>query len=147
VRDVPLLPPAADAVRGYRMSLPAAAIGTALLFPSESGGCHGPSYNMAWTDKPYRKNGKMGLRVGWARKAGVINKSFHVLRHTCGCHLLQGTWRQWVGELDIKDVSAWLGHSDINVTQRHYAALSKDSLTNRVQRVLRSRPFNESGEL
>jgi integrase len=61
--------------------------------------------------------------------------------------LLQGTWRQWVGELDIKDVSAWLGHSDISVTQRHYAALSKDSLTNRVQRVLRSRPFNESGEL
>lgn len=148
VRDVPILPPALEAVRAYRASLPAAAIGTALMFPSESGGVHGPSYNMGWTDKLYRRKGVLKMSPGWARKAGVINKSFHVLRHTCGCHLLMGTWKQWCGEMTLQDVSHWLGHSGIEVTQDHYAAFSKDSLTNRVQRVLRGKPSNEgTGEL
>jgi len=48
--------------------------------------------------------------------------------------------QQWVRE---QDVCTWLGHSDIGVTQRHYAALSKDSLTSRVQRILSAKPRNE----
>lgn len=143
VRDVPLLPPALDAVRAYRASLPAAPIGTALLFPADGDGCHGPSYNMQWTDKLYRRGDQLQMTAGWARKAGVVGKSFHVLRHTCGCHLLQGTWSRWTGPLSMQDVSTWLGHSDIGVTQRHYAALGKDSLTSRVQRILSTRPRNE----
>lgn len=138
VRDVPMLPPVVDALRSFRASLKTAAIGTALLFPSDSGSCHGPSYTMAWTDKPYRKGGEYRVREGWARRAGIVGKSFHVLRHTCGCHLLQGTWDEWTGALDLKDVMVWLGHSDFGVTQRHYAAFARDALTNRVQATLRS---------
>lgn len=145
VRDVPLLPPVAEAVRAYRKSLTAATIGTALLFPSDSGSCHGPSYTMGWSDKFYRRRGKLRMQEGLARKAGIINKSFHVLRHTCGCHLLQGTWKHWVGEFGMQEVSTWLGHSGIQVTEKHYATLGKDSLTNRVQRVLHSKPSNDEG--
>ena len=49
---------------------------------------------------------------------------FHDLRHTCASHLLMGTWgRAW----KIEEVCAFLGHSDITVTQR-YAHLSPDHL-------------------
>lgn len=143
VRDVPLLPPVAEAVREYRKSLTTAAIGTALLFPSDSGSCHGPSYTMGWADKFYRRRGELRMQSGLARQAGIINKTFHVLRHTCGCHLLQGTWRQWVGNIGMQDVSKWLGHTSISVTERHYADLGKDSLTNRVQRILSAKPSND----
>ncbi len=49
---------------------------------------------------------------------------FHDLRHTCASHLVMGTWgRQWT----VNEVSAFIGHSDISVTQR-YAHLSVDHL-------------------
>ncbi len=142
LRDVPTLPPVIEAVRAYRASLAAAPIG-GLMFPSDSGGCHGPSYTMAWTDKSYRKAGKLKTRVGWATKAGIVGKTFHVLRHTCGCHLLMGTWEPWTGPLELKHVSAWLGHSSEQVTREHYAQFARDSLTNRVQQVLMARPRRE----
>lgn len=145
VRDVPLLPPVAEAVRAYRKSLNTTPIGTALLFPTDSGSCHGPSYVMGWSDKYERRGGKLRMTPGWARKAGIIGKSFHVLRHTCGCHLLQGTWKHWVGSFEMQHVSTWLGHTSISVTERHYATLGKDSLTNKVQRVLNAKPENDEG--
>lgn len=143
IRDVPALPPVLEAVRAYRASLTAPPIG-GLMFPAETGSPHGPSYVMAWTDKPYRKNGQMHVREGWARRAGIVGKTFHALRHTCGCHLLMGTWAQWTGPMEMHDVSRWLGHSSILVTQRHYAQLSKDALTQRVQRQLRAARREES---
>lgn len=139
IRDVPALPPAVDAVRAYRASLAVTPIGSALMFPADGGGCHGPSYTMAWTDKLYRKNGELRTRTGWATRASVTGKTFHALRHTCGTHLLMGTWERWTGPLELKHVSAWLGHSSEEVTRRHYARFSKDALTNRVQRVLSAR--------
>lgn len=141
VRDVPALPPVIEAVRAYRASLATPPIG-GLMFAADGGSCHGPSYTMAWTDKLYRKGGQLRVREGWARKAGVIGKTFHVLRHTCGCHLLMGTWKHWTGPLEMHDVSRWLGHSSIAVTERHYSQLSKDALTNRVQRVLNATKLN-----
>lgn len=141
-RDVPALPPVVEAVRAYRASLPAAPIG-GLMFPTESGSVHGPSYTMAWSDKLYRKGGELRTRVGWATKAGIVGKTFHVLRHTCGCHLLMGTWEEWTGPLELKHVSAWLGHTSEEVTRRHYAQFARDSLTNRVQDVLRAQKRRE----
>lgn len=135
VRDVPALPPVIDAVRAYRASLGVTPIG-GLMFPSDSGSPHGPSYTMAWTDKLYRKAGELRTRVGWASKAGIVGVTFHALRHTCGCHLIMGTWEQWTGPMELKHVSAWLGHSSEEVTRRHYAQFSRDALTNRVQRQL-----------
>jgi len=145
VRDVPALPPVVDAVRAYRASLATPPIG-GLMFAADGGSCHGPSYTMAWTDKPYRKGGEMRVREGWATKAGIAGKTFHVLRHTCGCHLLMGTWKHWTGPLEMHDVSRWLGHSSIAVTERHYSQLSKDALTNRVQRVLNATKLRKEDE-
>lgn len=135
VRDVPALPPVVDAVRAYRASLAAAPIG-GYMFAADGGGVHGPSYTMAWTDKQYRKGGQLHTRIGWAKKAGISGKTFHALRHTCGCHLIMGTWANWTGPLEMHDVSRWLGHSSVLVTQRHYAQLSRNALTNRVRRTL-----------
>lgn len=45
----------------------------------------------------------------------------HDLRRTCGARLLRDG-------VSIEVVSAWLGHSDIGVTQRHYAFLNVDNL-------------------
>lgn len=146
LRDVPALPPVVEAVRSYRQSLEAPPIG-GLMFPSDTGGCHGPSYTCAWTDKLYRKGGKLRSRIGWASKAGIKGKTFHSLRHTCGCHLLMGTWAKWTGPIEMHDVSRWLGHSSIAVTETHYAQLSKDALTNRVQRVLRAMERKKENEV
>jgi integrase len=54
--------------------------------------------------------------------AGIMEDiTLHDLRRTCGARLL----REGVS---IEVVSSWLGHSDIKVTQRHYAFLNVDSL-------------------
>jgi integrase len=75
----------------------------------------------------------MELRVtpGWRSKASVRPEiDFQHLRHTCGCHLLQGTWTP--RPLTMAEVSRWLGHSSIKVTERHYAALTSNNLHNAV---------------
>jgi integrase len=145
VRDVPALPPVVEAVRAYRASLPTPPIG-GLMFAADGGGCHGPSYTMAWTDKSYRRNDELRVRRGWASRAGIRQVTFHALRHTCGTHLLMGTWEQWTGKLEMKHVSAWLGHSSEQVTRKHYAQFSKDALTNMVQQVLMARPRRNESE-
>lgn len=47
---------------------------------------------------------------------------WHDLRRTCGCRLLQDR------KLSMLEVSKWLGHSSIKVTERTYAFLAKDAL-------------------
>jgi integrase len=133
-RDVPQLPPVTAALKAYRESLRVRPIGEALLFPTRDGSCHGPSFTFGWADKRYRKKGILHTKRGWASELGV-EYSFHTLRHTCGCHLLMGTWRAWVGELELKHVSSWLGHSSEEVTRKHYAQFSRDALTNRVAKL------------
>jgi integrase len=54
---------------------------------------------------------------------------FHDLRHTCASHLLQGTWAPlWLTRpLRLEEVSQWLGHGSIAVTQR-YAHLCPEAV-------------------
>lgn len=124
-RDVPLLPPAFEALKAYRATLSPLPI-AGLVFPGD-GGCHRESYNAGWRDKPYRTaDGKRKTTLGWRSKAGIRDVvNFKDLRHTCGCHLAQGSWTRPFTLLEIK---RWLGHSTIAVTERHYATLTSDNL-------------------
>lgn len=63
-----------------------------------------------------------------ARRAGVENITFHDCRRTCGCRLLQ------IYRFQIAEVSAWMGHSSVSVTQKHYAFLTAESLHRAVER-------------
>ena len=53
---------------------------------------------------------------------------WHDLRRTCGCRLLQDH------QLTMTEVSKWLGHSSVLVTERNYAFLSKEALHDAVRR-------------
>ena len=60
-------------------------------------------------------------RANRARGAGqpaIAHVSWHDLRRTCGCRLLQDH------RLPMDYVSRWLGHSSVRVTEKHYAFLS-----------------------
>ena len=130
LRDVPLLPPALDALRAWRASQASVPI-AGLVFPADGGGCHSDSYTAGWRDKPQRdKQGELVVRKGWATRAGIRSEvDFRDLRHTCGCHLAQGTWTR---PFTLHEIKRWLGHSSIAVTERHYAALTSDNLHNAV---------------
>jgi integrase len=57
------------------------------------------------------------------RRAGLKEHvAWHDLRRTCGCRLLQNHG------LTMVEVSKWLGHSSVLVTERHYAFLDKQAL-------------------
>src|SRR5581483_6543371 len=62
-----------------------------------------------------------GLRAA-CRRAGVKDVRWHDLRRTCGCRLLQDH------RMSMEEVSAWLGHSSIAVTEKIYAFLEIDHL-------------------
>jgi integrase len=53
---------------------------------------------------------------------------WHDLRRTCGCRLLQDL------EFEMKEVSVWLGHTSVAVTEQHYAFLKVDSLQGSLER-------------
>lgn len=124
-RHVPLLPEAVAALRAWRDIKPG--IGEALVFPADphprgktiqsrrGGGCHHSGYDAGWPD--------VWRRAGFPRRM-----RFHDLRHTCGSHLVMGTWTGGPrGALRLEDVRMWLGHSTISVTER-YAHLAPDYL-------------------
>jgi len=135
VRDVPLLPPAVAALKAWKATYATTPI-AGLVFPRKDGRSHDEFYVAGWRDKPRRvmqADGAIELRVtpGWRTKAGIRPElAFQHLRHTCGCHLLQGTWTP--RPLTISEVSRWLGHSSIDVTERRYAALTSNNLHNAV---------------
>lgn len=64
--------------------------------------------------------------------ASIEPFSWHDLRRTCGCRLLQGNGLGWMTRppkrLTMDDVREWLGHASVTVTERHYAFLNVDSL-------------------
>lgn len=62
-----------------------------------------------------------GLKAA-AMRAGVADVRWHDLRRTCGCRLLQDR------RMSMEQVSKWLGHSSIAVTERAYAFLNVDHL-------------------
>lgn len=53
---------------------------------------------------------------------GIEHVEWHDLRRTCGVRLLRDH------HMSIERVSLWLGHSNINITERTYAFLSVDDL-------------------
>ena len=122
-RDVPLLLPPLVALRTWKAAQKATPIGGTPVWPRDDGGCHGESYTAVWRSKT---DGDRYIE-GWREKANVREEiSFLALRHTCGCHLVQGTWTP--RRLDLHEVKRWLGHSSIAVTERHYASLTADNL-------------------
>lgn len=133
IRDVPLLPPAAEALEALKREQAKRGMIGGLVFPAADGGLHHASYTANWRDKPERRGGKLCTFKGWRSRAGIrAQVNFHALRHTCGCHLLQGTWakRGWLKRaLRMQEVSLWLGHSSVGVTEAHYATLAPDSLS------------------
>lgn len=109
VRRVPLLRQAREALTAWRVSAPG--IGTALVFPADGGGCHAEGYEAGWAT--------------WGRRAGIERRvRFHDLRHTCGSHLVQGTWGK---PMRLEDVRQWLGHASVTTTER-YAHLAPEGL-------------------
>lgn len=127
-REVPLLPWAITAIVAYRDSLkrtPKLGEYVFLRANTPSGYKHPRSERFA---KAYTFGWRKTDRYQTARaRAGIRDEvKFHALRHTCGCHLLQGTWTK--RPLPIQLVSKWLGHSSIAVTERHYATLISRNL-------------------
>jgi integrase len=135
-RDVPLLAPARAALTAWKATLEPTPI-AGLVFAADGGGCHNRSYTAGWRDQPMTVGDAIEVRPGLRSRAGIRDEvaAFHALRHTCGSHLLQGTWapRYLPRALTMQEVSKWLGHSSIAVTERHYAALSNDSLRRAVR--------------
>ena len=129
LRDVPLLPPALAALKAWKAEHPTPPI-AGLVFPREDGKCHDESYVAGWRDK-LDKSRSDEPAPGWATKARIRPEvTFQCLRHTCGCHLAQGTWTP--RPLTLHEIKRWMGHSSISVTERHYAALTSDNLHNAV---------------
>lgn len=109
-REVPLLPPARDALQAVRRDLGAVPMPSNIVWPAADGGCHHASYTGQW--------------ARYASRALKRHVRFHDLRHACASHLVMGSWgRVWLLH-EVRDV---LGHSSISVTER-YAALSPDSI-------------------
>lgn len=62
-----------------------------------------------------------------ARRAGITDRPlWHDLRRTCGCRLLQEHG------LTMLEVSQWLGHADVRITQQRYAFLNVRALQNAI---------------
>lgn len=72
------------------------------------------------TSRRYADLGK-GL-AGAAKRAGIKPLTWHDLRRACGCRLLQDHG------LSMEQVSRWLGHSSVLVTERAYAFLTTEHL-------------------
>src|SRR5262249_54160531 len=102
-REIPLLPRAA----GILARLPTRLHSPYVLVNPETG-------------TRYQQLNK-GL-MGAIKRAGVDRLTWHDLRRTCGCRLLQDR------RLSMEQVSRWLGHSSVLVTERAYAFLETEHL-------------------
>lgn len=127
IRRVPLLAPAAEALRAWRAeSFEAEKQKTdraaALVFPSPRGGAWHEDHEFGWPDT---RRGAQGMSPGVKTRCGIAREvRFHDLRHSCASHLVMGTWgRTW----RLDEVRDLLGHSDVETTQR-YAHLSPEHL-------------------
>lgn len=115
-RSVPMLRPVRDALDAWRKAGGAVQL-SGLVFTAPSGSNYADGYDANWATQ-------------WRKKAGCASHvRFHDLRHTCGSHLLMGTWGRAFKLTEIKD---WLGHADITTTQR-YAHLAPGALAGKVR--------------
>ena len=115
-RNVPMLKPLRDALHAWQR-VGGAVRASGPVFPSDHG-LYGDSYDASW-------------ETMWRRKSGTRpSVRHHDLRHTCGSHLVMGTW---MGRgLTLLEVRDWLGHADVQTTQR-YAHLAPGALGNSVR--------------
>lgn len=98
---------------------------------------------------PYVLHKEAGQRYGTMRvklrrvlsSAGLELASWHDLRRTCGCRLLQ------VHKLQMHAVSAWLGHHSVTLTEKVYAFLRVDDLHEAVGTVRGVSTDNETQEI
>lgn len=79
------------------------------------------------TRRPYRHMNR--ALAGAARRAGIEPLTWHDLRRTCGCRLLQQH------RLSMEEVSLWLGHSSVTTTEKSYAFLDEQHLQQAVERL------------
>jgi integrase len=155
-RRAPLLPQAVELLRAWK-EVSKRTGPTDLVFAHNDGSPYALGYDGGWEDKRERfdlsklenlqrraargsikiveidrKEGMVLVETPGVRsRAGIAPRrhdgsrvTFHALRHTCATSLLNGLWgRQWT----IEEISAYLGHSSINVTQR-YARVTRDAL-------------------
>jgi integrase len=112
VRRVPLLEPALEALKAQPRRC-------SLVFPLP--------------DSQMRHRGDTAGFHEACVAAKVRRVRFHDLRHSCGSHLVQGTWAPTYIDraLRLEEVRMWLGHRSIRTTER-YAHHAPDSLRGRV---------------
>lgn len=115
-RDVPMLRPLREALEVWKR-IDGVVRTHGLVFPGDPnelgrGSCYGDSYDAAW-EKFWR-----------AKATHRDHVRHHDLRHTCGSHLVIGTWGRSFSLMEVRD---WLGHADIQTTQR-YAHLAPGGL-------------------
>lgn len=113
-RRVELLPPAREALLRHR----------------DRGGVR-RSHGLVWTS---HDDGTSMFTKGytcewarWSKRAGVKELPFYNLRHTCGAHLVMGTWADGM-PLAMAEVAKWLGHGSVTTTEKYYAHLAPDYL-------------------
>lgn len=120
-REVPQLRPLREALAAWQRE-GGLVRSHGLVFPSDAGelgrgSCYGDSYDAAW-------------EVQWRPKAAIRGHvRHHDLRHTCGSHLVIGSWGRAFSLMEVRD---WLGHADITTSQR-YAHLAPGGLANTVR--------------
>lgn len=117
-RDVPLLPRARDIL----------ARKPAQLVRSETGKLVPSPYLFVNPETGTRyKHLNRGL-AGAAKRAGIEPLTWQDLRRTCGCRLLQER------RLSMQEVSLWLGHSSLAITETTYAFLEEENLQQAITR-------------
>lgn len=102
--------PLQDRARDVLLAL-ARGLGEVPVFQTEAGARYGQTSHWHYD----------GLQAA-CKRAGVKRCSWHDMRRTCGCRLLQDL------HLRIEAVSEWLGHGDVRITQQRYAFLKIDML-------------------
>lgn len=125
IRTVPLLPPAATALKAWREHM-GVRKAKGLVWPGKGGAMAAHGHDAGWS----RIRVLAGLRT---------EVRFHDLRHTCASHLVSGSWgRAW----RLEEVCALLGHADLKTTQR-YAHLSPEAIMGAAREA--SEQWNPSG--
>jgi integrase len=117
-RRVPILEPAMEILRRRNISRR-----SRYIFTNEDG-------------QPYSHHSNYMLKLlkAAAGRAGISDLIWHDLRRTCGCRLLQDYGAT------MKEVSDWLGHSSVVVTEQRYAFLRVDDLHRRVSEEAQKEP-------
>lgn len=125
VREVPLLPPAREALRELREQGGVTRTGPRHVFLGRGGMPHAKGYDAQWAGSWHKPRGARVFRNGWRERCEVRGDvTFHDFRHTFASHLVMGTWgRAW----RLEEVKRCLGHTKVSTTER-YAKLAPEGL-------------------